>query len=40
MCIAYELEWKKIDYLPAAIDDQLKVKPFIKLLKVEIITKE
>ena len=27
MCIAYELDGKKIDYLPAAVDDQLRVKP-------------
>ena len=30
MCIAYELNGKKIDYLPAAVDDQLKVKPIYK----------
>ena len=30
MCIAYELYGKKIDYLPAAVDDQLKVKPIYK----------
>ena len=27
MCVAYELDGKKVDYLPAAVDDQLKVKP-------------
>ena len=27
MCIAYELYGKQIDYLPAGLDDQLKVKP-------------
>jgi len=27
MCIAYELNGKKIDYLPAGLDNQLKVKP-------------
>jgi len=27
MCIAYELNGKQIDYLPAGLDDQLKVKP-------------
>ena len=27
MCIAYELNEKKIDYLPAGLDNQLKVKP-------------
>ena len=26
ICIAYEIDGKKIDYLPAAVDDQLKVK--------------
>ena len=30
MCIAYELDGKKIDYLPAAVDDQLKAKPVYK----------
>ena len=30
MCSAYELDGKKIDYLPAAVDDQLKVKPVYK----------
>ncbi len=33
MCIAYELNGKKIDYLPAAVDDQLKVKPIYKKFK-------
>ena len=33
MCIAYELHGKKIDYLPAAVDDQLKVKPVYKVFK-------
>ncbi len=33
MCIAYELNGKKIDYLPAAVDDQLKVKPVYKVFK-------
>ena len=33
MCIAYELDGKKIDYLPAAFDDQLKVKPIYKTFK-------
>ena len=27
MCIAYKLNGKQIDYLPAGLDDQLKVKP-------------
>ena len=33
ICIAYELNGKKIDYLPAAVDDQLKVKPIYKSFK-------
>ena len=33
ICIAYELNGKKIDYLPAAVDDQLKVKPIYKVFK-------
>ncbi len=30
ICVAYEINGKKIDYLPAAVDDQLKVKPIYK----------
>ncbi len=30
ICEAYEINGKKIDYLPAAVDDQLKVKPIYK----------
>ena len=33
MCIAYDLDGKKVDYLPAAVDDQLKVKPIYKSFK-------
>ena len=33
MCIAYELDGKKIDYLPASYEDQLKVKPVYKVFK-------
>ena len=33
MCIEYELNGKKINYLPAAVDDQLKVKPIYKTFK-------
>ena len=33
MCIAYELKGKKIDYLPAAVDDQIEVKPIFKTFK-------
>ena len=30
LCIAYELNGKKIDYFPAAVEDQLNVKPIYK----------
>ena len=30
MCIGYELNGKKIDYLPAASEDQFKIKPVYK----------
>ncbi len=30
MCIKYELNGKEIDYLPAAAEDQLKIKPIYK----------
>ena len=30
MCIKYELNGKKIDYLPAAVEDQIKIKPIYK----------
>ena len=33
MCVQYELEGKKIDYLPAAVEDQVKVKPIYKTFK-------
>ena len=33
MCVAYKLDGKKVDYLPAAVDDQLKVKPIYKSFK-------
>jgi len=33
MCTSYELNGKKMDYLPAAVDDQLKVKPVYKVFK-------
>ena len=33
MCIAYELNGKKIDYLPAAVVDQIKVKPIYRTFK-------
>ena len=31
--LGYELKGKKIDYLPAAIEDQLQVKPIYKIFK-------
>jgi adenylosuccinate synthase len=30
MCIKYEINGKELDYLPAAVEDQLKVKPIYK----------
>ena len=30
MCVEYELDGKKINYLPAAVEDQLKIKPIYK----------
>ena len=33
ICVAYEINGKKIDYLPAAVEDQLKVKPIYKSFK-------
>ena len=30
MCIKYEVDGKEMDYLPAAVDDQMKVKPIYK----------
>jgi len=30
MCIQYDLDGKKIDYLPAAVEDQMKIKPIYK----------
>ena len=33
MCIAYEVDGKKMDYLPAAADDQIKAKPIYKSFK-------
>ena len=31
MCIQYELDNNKVDYLPAAVEDQLKIKPIYKI---------
>ena len=33
MCVAYELNGKQIDYFPAAVEDQLKVKPIYREFK-------
>ena len=33
ICIAYELDGKKIDYLPAAVEEQMKIKPIYKTYK-------
>ena len=33
MCIAYEINGKKFDYLPASVDDQLNAKPIYKSFK-------
>jgi len=33
MCVAYEIEGKKIDYLPSTAEDQLKIKPIYKNFK-------
>ena len=30
VCISYELKGKKLDYLPAASEDQLNIKPIYK----------
>ena len=32
ICIQYELNGEKIDYFPAAVEDQIKVKPVYKTL--------
>ena len=33
MCVAYEINGKKFDYLPASVDDQLNAKPIYKSFK-------
>ncbi len=33
MCIAYEVDGKKMDYLPASVDDQFKARPIYKNFK-------
>ena len=33
MCIGYQLDGKKLDYLPAASEDQFKIKPIYKTFK-------
>ena len=32
ICVSYKLNGKKIDYLPSALQDQIKVKPVYKRL--------
>ena len=31
MCVGYEIDGKKIDYLPASLEEQIKVKPIYKV---------
>ena len=31
MCVAYELDGNQLDYLPAAVEDQIKIKPIYKV---------
>jgi len=31
MCVAYDLDGKRIDYLPATLEDQIKIKPIYKI---------
>ena len=33
MCVQYDFNGKKIDYLPASVEDQLKIKPIYKTFK-------
>ncbi len=33
MCVAYDLDGKKIDYLPATLEDQIKIKPIYKIFE-------
>ena len=33
MCIGYELNGKKLDYLPAASEDQFNIKPIYKIFE-------
>ena len=30
MCVKYEIDGKELDYLPAAVDGQLRIKPIYK----------
>ena len=30
MCVAYDLDGQKLEYLPAAVEDQIKIKPIYK----------
>ena len=31
ICVEYDLDGKKMNYLPAAVEDQLKIKPIYKI---------
>ena len=33
MCVAYDLDGKKIDYLPSTLEDQIKIKPIYKIFE-------
>mgnify|MGYP003330118085 FL=1 len=33
MCVGYELNGKQIDYFPASVEDQIKVKPIYETFK-------
>ena len=33
MCVGYEIDGKRIDYLPASLEEQIKVKPIYKVFK-------
>ena len=31
MCVAYDLDGKRLDYLPSAVEDQIKIKPIYEI---------
>ena len=33
ICVKYDLDGKELDYLPAAVEDQIKIKPIYKIFK-------